>query len=101
MNQPQVQVLGMVWYLEEDFQEAKQLMADSHTLHDTYTQWHKAATAGEQHSRAAGIHVVRAIIKPAEFKQWCEQRGLNIDSKARNAFANHIAMQAVQKGDLY
>lgn len=95
-----VLVIGMSWYLEEDFEEIKRVMTDSHTLHRTYAEWFKAATTGEEHQRRAGQHVIRAIIRPQAFKQWCEQRGLNIDSKARMAFANEKAMEAATKGEL-
>lgn len=95
-----VSVIGMAWYLEEDFEQIKRLMADGHTLHRTYAEWLKAATFGEEQQRRAGGVVVRAIIRPQEFKDWCQSRGLNIDSKARMAFANHCANEAIQKGEL-
>ncbi len=101
MNRTQpVLVVGMAWYLEEDFEEVKGVMADGHTLHRTYAEWLKAASRGEEHQRSAGHFVVRAIIRPQEFKQWCQSRGLNIDSKARTAFANERAMEAATKGEL-
>ncbi|BCX53721.1 hypothetical protein CTYAZ2_33010 [Comamonas testosteroni] len=96
----QISVIGMVWYLEEDFEEIKRLMADSHTLHRTYAEWLQAATFGEEQQRKSGARVIRAVLRPQEFKLWCQSRGLNIDSKARNAFANHRAMEAIQKGEL-
>ncbi len=99
-EQMRVSVIGMAWYLEEDFEEIKRLMSDGHTLHRTYAEWLKAATTGEEHQRRAGCTVVRAIIRPAEFKQWCQSRGLNLDSKARMAFANHCAMEVAKKGYL-
>lgn len=95
-----VSVMGMAWYLEEDFEEIKRLMADGHTLHRTYAEWLRAATIGEENQRKAGAHVVRAVIRPQEFKLWCQSRGLNIDSKARMTFANFRAMEAAQKGEL-
>lgn len=99
-EQMRVSVIGMTWYLEEDFEEIKRLMTDGHTLHRTYSEWLKAATTGEEQQRRTGITVVRAIIRPTEFKQWCQSQGLNLDSKARMAFANHYARQAAEKGEL-
>lgn len=91
-----IMVLGMTWYEEQDFQEIKRLMADGHTLHRTYAEWFHAASIGEKQQIAAGRHVVRAVIKPAEFKQWCQERGLNLDSNARTAFGNWVARQHIQ-----
>lgn len=99
-NSVPVLVVGMAWYLEEDFKEIKRLMADAHTLHDTHAQWLLAASAGEEQYRRAGRHVVRAVIRPQEFKHWCQVRNLKIDAQARMAFANFRAKEAADKGEL-
>lgn len=91
-----VQVLGMAWYEEQDFQEIKRLMADGHTLHTTYGDWLRSASTLERRFLNEGKHVVRAVIKPTEFKQWCQERRLNLDSNARTAFSNWVAMQHIQ-----
>lgn len=88
----------MVWYLAEDFEQIKALMKDGHALHRTHAEWQRAAEQGEQRARAQGVRVYRAIVRPAAFKFWCEARGLDIDAKARNTFANEVAMQEYSAG---
>lgn len=98
MNSSVIQATGMVWYLPEDFEQIKALMTDGHTLHRTYAEWQRAAEQGEQRLRASGARVYRAILRPAAFKAWCDARGLNVDSKGRQAFANWFAANEYREG---
>lgn len=98
MNTHTIQAVGMVWYLAEDFDEIKTLMQDSHTLHRTHAEWQRAAENGEKKFRANGGRVYRAILRPAEFKTWCNAKGLNIDANARNQFASEFALQEYRAG---
>lgn len=98
MNTQTVQAAGMVWYLAEDFSEIKSLMVDGHLLHGTHAEWQRAAEQGEQRLRAQGVRVYRAILRPAAFRDWCRARGLNVDAKARNAFANEVAKNEYMAG---
>ena len=98
MKTSPIQAAGMAWYLPEDFEQIKALMTDGHTLHRTYAEWQRAAEQGEQRLRANGVRVYRAILRPAEFKAWCEARSLDIDSHARQAFANWFAANEYREG---
>lgn len=98
MNTQTVQATGMVWYLAEDFDKIKALMEDRHTLHRTHAEWQRAAEQGEQSFRAKGGRVYRAIVRPAEFKAWCNARGLKIDAQARNQFASEFALNEYRAG---
>jgi hypothetical protein len=98
MNTSRIQAAGMVWYLAEDFSQIKSMMKDGHLLHRTHAEWQLAAEQGEQRMRAQGVRVYRAIVRPAEFKAWCAARGLDIDAKARNQFANEFAAQEYRNG---
>lgn len=87
-------LIGMVWYTAEDFDKAKAVMTDTHTLHRTYAEWEAAAKNGERQLTAQGHKVIRATINPTEFVSWCRANGHNVDSNGRNAFANWAAMEA-------
>lgn len=90
----QRKVAGMVWYRLEDYDAAMTIMADRANLHRTYAEWRMAAEHGEKKMRRAGWATTRAYIDPATFAAWCGERGLNIDAKARNEFANSVALEA-------
>jgi hypothetical protein len=90
----EVQIVGMVWYQLEDFERIKAVMPDGHRLPATYSQWRMRAEQAERQVRRSGKQVVRALLKPDEFVEWCRERGLNVDAQGRQNFANWTAMQA-------
>lgn len=92
-----VQAVGMAWYLPEEYDAAISIMSDRDKLSGmSYEVWLQKATTGEQSLIAQGHTVVRAIIHPEEFRSWCNDKGLEIDSKARMAFANEVAIRYVR-----
>lgn len=96
--QGQVQATGMVWYQAEDFTAIKAMMEDGHVLHDTHAGWKAAAENGERSFQAKGGRVYRAVIRPAEFKAWCEAKGLKLNAHARNQFASEFALNEYRAG---
>ena len=98
MKQTPVQATGMVWYLPEDFAEIKAMMVDGHVLHATHAKWQSAAENGERTLSAQGVRIYRAILRPADFKAWCERNNLKPDASARNKFASEFAYREVQAG---
>ena len=95
-----IRLTGMAWYAAEDFEQAKAVMKDGHTLHRTHAEWEAAATNGERNLSRQGMKVVRAYIKPSEFIEWCRAHGHDVDSKGRTAFANWAAKEAHGRGEV-
>lgn len=91
----QIAVIGLVWYRKEDYDAARAIMADADLLPLTYDKWRYGAAKTEAKLSAQGHKVIRAIIDPTEFPLWCRARGLNVDAKGRNAFANDKAAHSV------
>lgn len=87
---------GISWYRREDYARALAIMDDAHVLPRTYDEWSQKAERQEGEWKAQGIHIVRAIIDPETFPEWCRARGLNVDAKGRTAFASFVAMQQVK-----
>lgn len=98
MKTMQVSATGMVWYLAEDFPAIKAMMEDGHVLHSTHAQWKAAAENGERSFQAKGGRVYRAILRPAEFKAWCDAKGLKLNASARNQFASEFAANEYRAG---
>lgn len=86
-----VQILGIGWYREGDYPEILRIMDDAHVLPHTHREWRQQAERLECEYVRKGIYVVRAMIDPKMFPQWCRLRGLNVDAEARVAFANEEA----------
>lgn len=98
MSAHPIQATGMVWYLAKDFDQIKAMMEDGHKLHGTHAEWQRAAEQGEQSFRAKGGHVYRALLRPTEFKAWCNTRRLDINANARNQFASEFAAHEYREG---
>jgi hypothetical protein len=91
MTSAPISLLGIAWYREDDYPSILDVMTDSHLLPRTFREWKKRAESTESQALREGKIVVRAVIDPKAFPGWCVVRGLNIDAKARTAFANEEA----------
>ncbi|MDB5579640.1 MAG: hypothetical protein JWR80_4816 [Bradyrhizobium sp.] len=83
---------GISWFDREDYPRVREIMVDAHVLPLTYDAWREKAESQERRAKASGLTVVRAIIKPDDFVAWCASQRLDIDAKARTAFAAEFAM---------
>lgn len=92
-----IRAAGMVWYRREDYPRILQIMSDAEKLPRTYDAWAQGAESGEKKFKADGVIVVRAVIDPDTFPNWCAVRGLEINAKARNAFASEVAYNEVKR----
>lgn len=94
MEDMPIQIIGMVWYDSIDnYNACLAIMSDRHKLPANYHLWRMKADTGEKQLRRSGKTVVRAVIDPKTFPDWCRARVLDIDSNARNEFANRVAYQ--------
>jgi hypothetical protein len=67
---------------------------DADDLPDSFDNWLVLAEKTAKQVSNQGMMVIRAEIDPDTFPQWCADRGhANIDSYARIAYANFVAMQ--------
>lgn len=93
MDSNHISIIGMVWYQAEDYDAIRNVMADGDKLPATFHEWRMAAETGEKKLRRDGHTVVRALVQPEAFADWCRSRGLNVDAQARMDFANLIAKE--------
>jgi hypothetical protein len=83
--------IGIAWYLPEDYDAIRRIMADRDQIPDSFIEWRDKAQRFEEEKRREGHIVVRALIDPETFPDWCRSRGLNVDAQARMAYANFVA----------
>lgn len=96
MNTTNTPIGAIPWYRLESYDAARGIMKDKDKLPPTYSAWRMQAEQVEKQMRRAGRATVRAYIEPADFLAWCEIRGLDIDSKARNLFAAAVANETAK-----
>ena len=91
MRQQPIRAMGIPWFNREDYPRILKVMVDVDVLPATYEGWYYRAERTEREIERSGALVVRAIIDPDEFIAWCAKEGLNIDAKARTAYAAEFA----------
>lgn len=93
----QKSVIGMAWYRAEDYDTVLGIISDSHQFPDRFDVWLAKAEAFEKDSASHGYVVVRAVIDPKTFPDWCRSRNLNVYAEARMHFANLAAREYVER----
>lgn len=92
-NSKKVQIIGMVWYKEQDYLPLRDIFTDRDKLPTTYSKWLEKANNGFNHFTSKGNIVIKAHIDPKTFPKWCSDRGHSINATGRNEFANFIALE--------
>ncbi len=90
-HQPSVQAL--IWYKEEHWETLKEMFTDGDMLPLTYADWHKRAEAMKTEIQASGDAVIKVFIDPVTFPEWCEKKGLSMNSEARSQLAIEVAQE--------
>jgi hypothetical protein len=88
-----VSVVGVIWYRREDYSRVIDMCEDSNRLPVSYDQWLNIAERALKDYEEAGFFVIRAVIDPDTFPEWCYANGLNINSIARIEFTNREALR--------
>ena len=87
-NNLSIEVIGMVWYREADYDKLIAMFVDGRRLHKTFLQWQDAAEQGRKRMVRQGKPVIKCYIDPVTFPAWCANTGHELDAKGRNAFAS-------------
>ncbi|THB73547.1 MAG: hypothetical protein D6B25_15135 [Desulfobulbaceae bacterium] len=94
MSENQEQELQvMVWYPENQYDEIKELCADTHLLPPTYEAWLKMAEEMVKKVENSGDLVAKVTLDKDIFVAWCKEKGKTMDAEARTLFA----IEAIQK----
>jgi len=58
---------------------------------DTYEEWRKNANSAFSEIQASGKKVRKVLIKISKLQEWCSEKGLEPNSKARAEYASTLA----------
>lgn len=86
-----IRATGIPWYRREDYARILTVMEDAQLLPETWEDWFKKAKNVRDQLRRKGHVVEQVYIDPDTFPGWCLARGLDVNAKARTAFANEAA----------
>ena len=83
---PQTMVIGFAWYRPDQWQRIREISADQDDLHDNYLEWLQSAEARFQEFRSMGLRVEKVDVQSEALILWCNERGLEINGKARSRY---------------
>lgn len=87
-------IAGIPWFSEDDYAEARRIMADASYLPMNFQAWLRGAETAERDFREQGHHPIRIVIVPSDFAQWCRKRRLPLDATARRQFARYVLAES-------
>jgi hypothetical protein len=84
---------GVPWLRREDYERVLAVLSAA-SLPRSYDPWCERAEAKVRELENAGFTVIRAVIDPDEFPNWCRSRGLETDWQGRREFAKEAVTMA-------
>lgn len=93
MSNLPTRTIGLPWFMKEDYPGILSIMEDSDVLPRTWNKWLMDVEQVEKKLRREGIITIKAYIDPVTFPYWCRVNGLNVDAKARMAYAKAVACE--------
>lgn len=90
-------IVPIAWYRRGDYPELLKLFADGAKLPATFDDWLAKAEAAEHSAKLAGRASARIIIRPRTFAEWCKERQVVPDAKARLDFIGEQAVALYRK----
>ena len=83
-------VAGVGWYSSGQWQQLREVAADPERLEKTYQEWLVVADQACQKMEASGIAIVKVPVDVQGLIDWCRERNLPIDGKARARYVVEV-----------
>jgi hypothetical protein len=78
--------VGAYWIREQDYPALLQIFDDGARMPPTWQEWLKMAEEMERGLKAYGHPVLRVMIDPATFPDWCAAHGTSPGREGRKRF---------------
>ena len=88
-----ISITGMSWYYKEDFENIKRVLVDGESIGKSYEDWIIRAEKGYNHLISKGHLVEKVYIHSKYFPNWCNEKKLELNSRARLRFVNEIVQK--------
>jgi len=95
-----LEAVGIGWYRRKDYPRLMEMFTDSWELPDTFDAWVESAQKGYDQLKSSGLPVERVYIDPDTFAQWCQARGLKMNTHARTTYVAAAAQNKHQAIDI-
>ena len=92
-------IIGIVWFNDElVYRRALAIFTDSENMPATFENWKTLVERQREEIKRAGNIAIRADFDPETFIDWCNLRGFQANSQAREAFAEHVVLEYQKTG---
>lgn len=78
--------IKLAYYRKKDWKRFVKIIDDREKMHDIWYDWHKDFERAKRDLTNQGFEVVDIIIDLDELIEYCRQRGIKNDGKARSQF---------------
>lgn len=78
--------IKLAYYRKKDWRRFLKIIDDRENMHDTWVEWHKDFLKVKNELAAKGLEVIVVEIDLDELTNYCKQRGIKNDGKARSQF---------------
>lgn len=89
-------VVGVAWYRLKQWQRLRAVSIDADDLEDTYEEWLRQAEQKVADLSALGLCVEKVDVDVERLIAWCNERGLELDGRARSAYVTEKLRQREQ-----
>jgi hypothetical protein len=87
-NPPGALLVGVGWYLQDDWTRVKAAAVDAERFEATYAEWVEIAERALSDLRAAGVAGQKSYVKASELLAWCLAHDKPNDAAARAEFVS-------------
>jgi hypothetical protein len=88
------QMIGIAWYLEEQWNKLREISADADLLEETYVEWLATAESTLTQLVNEGLEVKKVAVDANELEAWCREQSMPINATARSQFAAHLLQKS-------
>lgn len=89
MNNDNEIEFAFCWYDEDQWKLLEKIAPEG--LDASYKEWKKNANSAISGFEKRGQKIIKVSIKISELQKWCQERGLEPNSKSRSQFAAMLA----------
>lgn len=85
-------IIGIAWFDENDWEEWRKISDDK--LEDKFDDWLVEASLSKSKLEDQGFTVKQVNISPTNFKNWCKNKNIKLDSSSRSQYVSELLQKA-------
>lgn len=85
-NNNEKMAIGLAWYRPDQWRRLRVLATDKDGFHDNYEDWVREGLRVIETTKEKGQRSIKVDVDVEELKRWCQDKGLQLDGKARSEF---------------